>query len=310
MTQGEGVVCINGEFYPAGEGKISVLDSGFWHGINVFDTLSVRQGFIFKLEAHLERFFRGLHTVRIAIPYSREELGHLVVETVRRSGLKDAYVQCIATRGMRTAAPIDRWEPTTIVLSVPYFAILDEEVIHRGARVRISSIRNVPLQCVDPKVKNFNRLHSYLARLEALDSGADDPLLLDLDGYVTEGRAANVFAVRHGKLYTPAEGMLLGITRETVFEIAEAEGIPAVETRLTPHDLYNADEVFYATTAGGIIPIVEVDGRQIADGHAGRLTRRIERIYWRLHVEGKYATPIFAEAVLAGAADAPTAGRA
>ena len=294
MGQLEGTMFVNGEFYSANEGKISVLDSGFWLGINVFDTLSARQGHIFKLHAHVDRFYRSMHAIRIAIPYTREEFGRLIVETTRRSGLADAFIQCIATRGHRTSAPIDQWVPGIIIYAIPYFTVVPEKAIREGAKIRISSIRNLSIQSLDAKIKNFNRLHSYLARLEAMDSGADDAIMLDVEGYVTEGRGANVFAVSHGTLYTPSEGMLLGITRETVFEIAEQEGIPAREVRLTPYDLYNADEVFYCTTAGGIIPIVDVDRRRIGDGQPGKITRRIEEIYWRMHVEGKHATPVFA----------------
>ena len=115
---------------------------------------------------------------------------------MRRSGLDDSYVQTIATRGLRADGPINEWEPTLIINAIPYFEIVAPEVAARGLRVRISSVRNVPIQSVDAKIKTFNRLHSYLARLEALDAGADDAIMLDLEGYVTEGRGANVFIVR------------------------------------------------------------------------------------------------------------------
>jgi len=250
---------INGEFIPADQASLPLMDAGFWLGINVFDVLSARQGFIFKLDAHVNRFYRALHAVRIDIPFSRREFGELIVETVYRSGLDDSYIQTVATRGMREDRPISEWTPTLIINAVPYFEIVSPEVSARGLRIRIASVRNVPVQSVDAKIKTFNRLHSYLARLEALDAGADDAILLDLDGYVTEGRGANVFVVSNDQLFTPPEGLLEGITRETVFELAAAAGLPASEKRLTPYDLYNADEVFYCTTAGGIMPIVEVD---------------------------------------------------
>jgi len=299
MQRYEGTMFVNGEFCSANDGKISVLDSGFWHGINVFDTLSARQGYIFKLHAHVDRFYRSMHAIRIAIPYTKEEFARLIVETTRRSGLADAFVQCIATRGHRTSASIDQWTPGTIIYAIPFFTVVPEKAIREGAKIRISSIRNLSIQSLDAKIKNFNRLHSYLARLEAIDSGADDAIMLDMEGYVAEGRGANVFAASNGTLYTPSEGMLLGITRETVFEIAEQQGIPAKEIRLTPYDLYNADEVFYCTTAGGIIPIVDVDRRQIGDGRPGKITRRIEELYWRMHVEGKYTTPVFGQTSVA-----------
>lgn len=289
-----GMTNINGEFVPAEQACLPLMDAGFWLGINVFDVLSARRGHIFKLAAHVDRFYRSLHAVRIEIPYTREEFGRLIVETVRRSGLEDSYIQTIATRGMRSERPIAEWMPTVIVNAVPYFEIVGPEVAARGLRVRIASVRNVPIQSVDAKIKTFNRLHSYLARLEALDADADDAIMLDLDGYVTEGRGANVFTVVDGSLFTPPEGMLEGITREAVFELAAQEGLPAREQRLTPYDLYNADEVFYCTTAGGIMPIVEIDRRRIGSGRPGQITERMRDAYWDAHVNGPDATPVFA----------------
>jgi branched-chain amino acid aminotransferase len=296
MAQSEGVMFINGEFYPASEGKIPVLDAGFWMGINIFDTLSARQGYIFKVRAHVDRFYRSAHAIRIDIPYTKEEMSQLIVETTRRSGLMDAYIQCIATRGFRSPAPIDQWKPGTIVYAIPYFTVVPQKAIDEGAKIRIASIRNVGIHSVDAKIKNFNRLHRYLARLEAIDSGADDAIMLDAEGYVTEGRGANVFAATGKTLYTPSEGMLPGITRETVFEIADREGIPWREVRMTPYDLYNADEVFYATTAGAIIPITDVDRRKIGAGRPGAITARLSKIYQQMHVDPKYSTPVYGAA--------------
>ena len=294
VPDNEGVVFIDGQYLPAKEGKLSVLDSGFWRGINVFDTLCAHQGYIFKIDAHLARFYCSLQAVRIAIPYTREQLREIILETVRRTGLRDSYIQCIATRGCRSPVPIDRWTPSIIVYAIPYYGVVSDDAMARGVKVRVSSIRNIPPQCLDPKIKNFNRLHAYLARLEALDSGADDPLMLDLDGYVTEGPGANIFAVRGGHLYTPTEGILLGITRQTIIEIAHTEDVPVHETLLTPYDLYIAEEVFYSTTAGGIVPIVEVDGRPVGNGSPGPITRRFGEIYSRMCVSPPHATPVYA----------------
>ena len=296
-----GMTYINGEFVPAEQACLPLMDAGFWLGINVFDVLSARQGRIFKLAAHVDRFYRSLHAARIEIHYTREEFGQLIVETVRRSGLEDSYIQTVATRGMREDRPIAEWTPTLIVNAIPYFEIVAPEVSARGLRIRIASVRNVPIQSVDAKIKTFNRLHSYLARLEALDAGADDAILLDLEGYVTEGRGANVFTIVRGALYTPPEGMLEGITRETVFELAAEAGIPAHEQRLTPYDLYNADEVFYCTTAGGVMPIVEVDRRRIGNGTPGPITQLLRDAYWDAHVNGPHAT-LVAVKELAGSA--------
>lgn len=289
----EGTAFINGRHMPIDQASISVLDSGFGMGANVFDTISAHQGCIFKLRQHLDRFFRSLHAARFPFPYTKDEFSAVVVDTVRRSGLRDAYIQCVATRGIRARTPMREWAPTVIVYVIPYFATVSDEAIARGVRLRTSSIRNLPSLSLDAKIKSFNRLHFYLARLEAEDSGADSPILLDLEGHVTEGPGANLFVVSAGRLFTPSEGILQGITRQTVFEIAESLAISAQEADLTPYDLYNADEVFYSSTAGGIMPVVEVDGRRVGDGRPGPITRRVEQAYWRLHVEGPDATRIF-----------------
>ncbi len=292
----EGMIYIDGECFPAGEARLPVLDSGFMMGLNVFDTMGLNQGFLFRFDAHMDRFFRSLHTVRLKLPHSRPEFEELVLETIQRSGLRDAYVTTVVTGGIRRRGiPVEQWTPRVIIISVPPMTIVSPEKRAAGVRMRISSIRNVPVQSLDAKIKTYNRLFSYLATLEAHDAGADDVLMLDVEGYLTEGPSFNVFAVRQGRVYTPAEGMLQGITRDTTEKIAEQEGIPVVETRLTPYDLYNADEVFYTSTSRGAVGIVEIDRRQIGEGRPGPITTRINDIYWTWTTSERYATRVYKE---------------
>ena len=285
-------VFLDGEYLPAGQARLSVFDAGFGQGIAVFDTLAAWQGYLFKLDAHVERLYRSLHAVRITVPFTTRQFKEIVLETTRRSGLRDAYVQCLVTRGVRTLAPITQWQPSVIVYAVPYLWAVPQDRVAHGARLIIARTRNLPPDCVDPLIKNVNRLHSYLAKLEAEDAGADEVLLLDRHGHVTESRGANVFLVRSGRLMTPASGMLEGITRETVFEIARESGRRVEERAISPAAVYTADEVFLCTTAGGIIPVIDVDGRQIGSGRPGPITRAISATYWRWHVSGPYATPV------------------
>lgn len=289
-------VFMDGEYLPASQARLSVFDAGFGQGITVFDTLAAWQGYLFKLDAHIERLYRSLHAVRIISPYTPDAFRSIVIETTRRSGLRDAYVQCLVTRGIRTAAPITQWRPTVIVYAVPYIWAVSPERMEQGARLLITRTRNLPVECVDPAIKSVNRLHSYLAKLEAEDAGADEVLLLDTQGHVTESRGANLFLVRDGRLITPATGMLEGITRETVFEIAQDRGIPVQERAVSPAAVYTADEVFLCTTAGGIIPVAQVDRRQIGTGQPGPVTQAIKETYWRWHVTEPYATPVDAAA--------------
>jgi branched-chain amino acid aminotransferase len=262
-------------------------------GASVFDTLACWKGWLFKLDAHLDRLYRSAHAIRIDIPYSKAGFREIVVETTRRAGLRDAYVQCIVTRGIRGASPPTTWPPTTIVYAVPYiWAVGGPDAIERGVRVITARTRNLPPEVLDPKIKNFNRLNGYLAKLEAMDAGADDAVLLDLRACLAEGRGANIFLVRQARLYTPDADVLWGITRETVFEIAAEEGLAADFARLTPYDLYNADEAFFCTTAGGIVPIVEADRRQIGAGTPGPITRRIAERHWQVHQDPRHAMQV------------------
>jgi len=288
-----GVAYVDGEFHSILDAKIWVWDAGFYSGAAVFDVQSAYRGWMLKLDAHVDRFFRSMHAVRIQSPLSKEDLRSLLLETVRRAGLQDSYVCSIATRGRRTSKRLDQWQPTLIVYAIPYMSIIPPEVVKSGGKLRIGSVRNVPIQCVDPKIKSYNRMHSYLAQLEAIDAAAHEVVMLDLDGFVSEARGANVFAVSRGRLYTPQENVLEGITRETVLEIAEREGLQAFETRMAPYDLYTADEVFLATTAGGVMPFVEIDGRVIGTGKPGEITMRLRQLYWQAHTDPRYSTPVY-----------------
>jgi branched-chain amino acid aminotransferase len=293
MDTVNGVAFVNGEFIPASEARVSIFDSGFIGGVSVFDTLASWDGGLFKLPQHRARFERSAHAAMIPLRCAGEELEAVIVETTRRSGLRRAYVQAIATRGRRPTPSMPSHEPTLIVYAIPYVSLWPEEKADSGIRVMIPSIRQWPASVVDAKVKNFNRMHTHLARMEADRAGADDVVLLDDRGLLTESRGANVFLVRGGALYTPRAGILEGITRETVFEIAAEFGVPAFERDLTPYDLYTAEEAFLCSTAGGIFPIAQADGRAVGGEGTGPLTRTIRERYWERHRGGQDVTPVF-----------------
>ena len=291
------VVYVNGEYVPRDQAKISVFDFGFLRGDAVFDTTSAWNGRIFKLDAHLDRLDLSLRAVRIACPLSMEELRGVIVETARRCGLQNAYIQTIVTRGEPPLGVRDltQCRPGLIVFVVPYVFILNPEQIRSGGRAAIVSTRALPAQCLDPKIKSLSRLHFALAMLQGKAAGADVSLMLDLDGHLTEGPGFNVFVVRGGEMFSPPEGILMGITRQTVFELAAEHGVPAREAQMTAFDLYAADEVFLTSTAGGIMPLVEIDGRQIGDGKPGPVSQRMHGLYWALRESGRHGTPIFPE---------------
>ena len=293
------VVYVNGEYVPKDQARISIFDFGFLRGDAVFDTTSAWNGRIFKLSAHLERFDLSLRAARIPCPLPLEELRGVIVETTRRCGLRNAYIQTIVTRGEPPLGVRDlaQCRPGLIVFAVPYVFILNPEQIRAGGRAMIASTRALPVQSLDPKIKSLSRLHFDLATLQGKAAGMDVALMLDLDGHVTEGPGFNVFVVKGGELFSPPDGILMGITRQTVFELASENQIPAREAQLTTYDLYAADEVFLTSTAGGIMPLVEIDGRPIGDGKPGPVGQRIRGLYWALRESARDGTPIFPESI-------------
>jgi branched-chain amino acid aminotransferase len=288
-----GAAYINGDFMTTSEARVSIFDSGFIGGVAIFDTLACWEGGLFKLPQHRARFERSAHAAMIPLRCTGPELETVIVETTRRSGLRHAYVQAIATRGRRPSPSMPSHEPTLIVYAIPFVWLWPREKADSGISVVIPSIRQWPASVVDAKIKNFNRMHTHLARIEADQAGADDVVLLDDRGLLTESRESNLFLVRAGRLYTPQGGILEGITRETVFEIAAELDVPAAERDLTPYDLYTADEAFLCSTAGGIFPIAEADGRRVGTGRLGPLTQRIRERYWERHEGGLDVTRVF-----------------
>src|SRR5215470_1912288 len=289
------VVYLNGEYVPREQARISIFDVGFLRGDAVFDTTSAWNGRIFKLSQHLERLELSLRAARISCPLSPKALADVIVETTRRCGLRNAYVQTIVTRGEPPVGVRDltQCRPSLIVFAIPYVWILNHDQIKTGGRGSIVSTRALPVQCLDPKIKSLSRQHFDLAVLQGKFAGADVALMLDLDGHVTEGPGFNLFAVKSGTMYSPPEGILMGITRQTVFELAAEHGLPAREAQLTAYDLYAADEVFVTSTAGGIMPLVEIDGQSIGEGKPGPVSQRLHGLYWALRESGRDGTPIF-----------------
>jgi len=291
------IVYVNGEYVPRHEARISIFDVGFLRGDAVFDTTSAWNGRIFKLSEHLERLALSLRAARIPCPLPLEELRGVIIETARRCALRNAYIQTIVTRGEPPFGVRDltQCRPGLIVFAIPYVFILTPEQIQSGGRAMIVSTRALPVQCLDPKIKSLSRLHFDLAVLQGKAAGMDVSIMLDLDGHVTEGPGFNVFVVKGGTLFSPPEGILMGITRQTVFELAAEHHLPAREAQLTAYDLHAADEVFLTSTAGGIMPLVEIDGRPIGDGKPGPVSQRIHGLYWALRESGRDGTPVFPE---------------
>ena len=291
----ERIVHLDGQFVAESQARISVLDHGLLHGDSVFDTCLAWNGAVFKLNAHLDRLYESAYAVGIQVPVSKAELVGLLLETVRRNGLREAYIKIVVTRGVGLYPTLQPTgcKPSLIIFARPYASSVSEGAEPAGQRVRMTSVRRIPNQCIEPKIKSCNYLNHVLAYLEALSAGAENAIELNLQGYVTEAPGYNVFVVKNGELLTPGEDILMGITRQTVFELAAEAGIPCREARLTPFDLCNADEIFLASTSGGIVPIIEVDGKPVGNGQPGPITQQMWEAYLALLESGVKSTRVY-----------------
>lgn len=290
----EPIVYVNGEFAPESQAKISVFDHVILYGDGVYDTMCAWNDQVFKLEEHTNRLYESAHAIKLDIPLSKEELKAVILETVRRNKLRNAYVKVIATRGVSAQPLMSPYNctPGLIVFAVPYMSLVDSDDEENGIRMIVSSLRRIPNECLSTKIKSCNYLNHILMRMEANEAGADDAIELDTEGYVCEAPGYNVFMVKKGMIYTPRDNILEGITRQTVMELAEAAGITVLDGRIQPFDLYNADEVFLSSTAGGIFAVAELDGRAIGNGKMGPLTRTIRDGYLALLESGDRSTPV------------------
>lgn len=290
----EPVLYVNGAYLPAADAKISVFDHVILYGDGVYDTMVAWQDAVFRLDEHLERLYESAHAVKIVIPLALAELREIVLETIRRNALPNAYVKVIVTRGVGKQpllAPYD-CEPGVIVFAVPYVSQAGARDADDAISMIVSSMRRVPNESLSTRVKSCNYLNHVLMRLEANEAGADEALELDLEGYVCEAPGYNVFCAKKSVLTTPADNILRGITRQTVIDLAGQAGVEVRVGRLEPFDFYTADEAFLTSTAGGVVPIGRLDSRIVGDGRRGPITRRLQDAYQALLEAGSQSTPI------------------
>jgi branched-chain amino acid aminotransferase len=291
----DGAAWVDGEIVPIADAKISILDTGFSRSDVTYDVVGVWGGAFFRLDEHLERFERSCRELRLDPGLDREAMADILFALVRRSGLREAYVETLCTRGVSRRGVRDprTFENRFFAYAVPFVWLLRPEDPDAGMDAVIArSVYRIPEQSVDPTVKNFHWGDLTRALYEAYDRGGHYPILLDADGNVTEGAGYNVFALAGGRLLTPAHGTLRGITQRTVLELAAEEGVPA-ETTVIPEATFRAaEELFATTTAGGVMPITSLDGEPVGDGRPGPLTRRLRDLYWAAHGDPRYARPV------------------
>lgn len=281
----DGIAFLDGQYLPMSQAKVSVLDWGFLHSDATYDTVHVWEGRFFRLDLHLDRFFAGLEKLRMSIPFDRDGVAEILHNCVALSGHRAAYVEMLCTRG---ASPTFSRDPRQAInrfmaFAVPFGSVANAEQLQRGLRVAISDKMRIPPASIDPAIKNYHWLDLVRGLYDAYDRGAETALILDFNGNVAEGPGFNVFCVKDGKLSTPAIGVLPGITRRTVFDLCAEQGLAAAPVDVSVAALKAADEVFITSTAGGIMPVTEVDGAAIAGGKVGPITSRLMALYWQKH---------------------------
>jgi branched-chain amino acid aminotransferase len=291
----QGCAWIEGSYVPIAEARIPILDTGFVRSDLTYDVVGVWGGRFFRLDDHLGRLERGCERLRLHSPKTRGETEEILTGVVARSGLREAYVETIITRGVPAPGERDprRFEQRFYAYAIPYVWIQAPEQQQVGAKVVVArdTVRVSP-GAIDPTVKNFMWGDFVRGLLEAYDRDAALPILSDGAGNVTEGPGVNVFAVRDGALHTPERGVLEGITRLTVLDIAAELGIQSCVGAVSLSTLYEADEIFLTSTAGGVMPVAELDGRPVGDGAVGKLTKRIREIYWDWHEDPRFTRSV------------------
>lgn len=265
-TRNTAVCWLNGKMVPLAEARVSVFDHGLLYGDGVFEGIRFYRRRPFRLAQHLARLQASAAALRLSVPYDRAELELAVQEAISAFGGSDGYLRLVVTRGEGKLGldPSSCGRPSTFIIA-DELTLVPASVRRGGARVIIAATRRLPLDGLDPRVKSLNYLNHILARIEASNAGADEAILLNHAGYVTEGSADNVFIVRRGALLTPPpiDGALEGVTREAVMQAATEIGVAAGEATLAPYDLYTADECFLTGTGAELIPVREIDGRPL-----------------------------------------------
>ncbi|BEP96142.1 aminotransferase class IV [Acidovorax sp. sif1233] len=291
----QGAACVRGQYVPIGDAAIPLTDWGFLRSDATYDVVTVWDGAFFRLDAHLERFLASCARLRLDPGRSPAEIAAVLEQCVRLSGLRDAYVEMIVTRGQ---PPWGSRDPRQAVnqfyaFAVPYVWIANEAQRERGLNLIVSDVQRIPASSVDPRVKNYHWNDLTMGLLGALDAGGDTVVLTDGAGHVVEGPGFNVFCVdAQGTIATPAQGMLEGITRRTVLEMAASLGLPLQARALPAAELRGAREVFLSTSGGGVLPVTRVDGRPVGDGAVGPVVRQLVRTYWDWHRDPRYSQPV------------------
>ena len=290
----QGAAFVGGRYLPIAQASIPITDWGFLRSDATYDVVTVWDGAFFRLDAHLQRFRRSCQRWRLDTGLTDEQIADILAQCVRLSGLRASYVEMICTRGQ---PPWGSRDPRLAVnqfyaFAVPFVWIANAQQREQGLHVKISDVQRIPAASVDPSAKNYHWNDLTMGLLGALDAGADTVLLVDSHGNVVEGPGFNVFCISGGALVTPDKGMLEGISRRTVIEIAQSLGLEIQLRALPADELPGAQEVLLSTSGGGVLPVTRVDQQAIGNGVPGPITRQLVQTYWAWHADPAYSRAI------------------
>src|SRR5712692_11385812 len=296
MASKDPLVYIDGEYRSKDTAKISVYDHGLLYGDGVFEGIRAYNGIVFRLHDHIERLYEGLRVTRINVSYSKEDMMSAVVETLRRNSYTDAYIRLIVTRGRGNLGldPRSCPRPSVIIMTEPVAPGLKKEAREKGVTAIISGFRRDTVDGTTHELKSLNYIQSVLAKFQAIDAGADEVIMLDHRGMVSEFHGSNIFVVKQGVVNTPtsAAGILHGVTRARVMKLAEEMGYEVRERDITPYELLTSDEVFLTGTMAEVKPVIKIQGVPIGEGKPGAMTREIILGFQRITQDPKEGVPI------------------
>jgi branched-chain amino acid aminotransferase len=275
-------IYIDGKYYDERTAKISVFDHGLLYGDGIFEGIRAYNSRVFKLKEHIDRLYCSAKSILLKIPITREAMTRAVIETCRRNKLRDGYIRLVVTRGVGTLGlNPNRCKNPSIIVIAGKIQLYPVEYYQNGLEIiTVPTVRNLH-SALNPAIKSLNYLNNILAKIEANNSGCEEAIMLNAEGFVSECTGDNVFMIKEGRLLTPPlfAGALYGITRQVVMDLGREAGLQVAEATLTRHDLFNADECFLTGTGAELVPVVKIDGRVIGSGKPGRATRRLVTEY-------------------------------
>lgn len=290
----KGSAWIDNKIVKLSEAKISILDWGFLRSDATYDVVHVWKGRFFQLDNHIDRFFNSTIKLKMPCSISRNKIKKILAECVKNSGLENSYVEMIQTRGVSPNFERDprKATPKFMAFAVPFGWILKPEDFENGLDVFLTDIKRIPPSSVDPKIKNYHWIDLVTGMLNAYEKGHHTAILLDENNNISEGPGFNVFAVNDDGIVTPDHGVLEGITRQTVIKLAEELKIKVYKKPITVEMLKSSNELFATSTAGGVMPITKINGKNVSNGIVGNCTRKIHKLYWDKHFDPSWSVSI------------------